>query len=481
MGSVFLADLDADMIGLGAECTNPVFVAKPAKKGRVHLSMEDDGVMRDMGSGRATVTVSDCLACSGCVTSAETVLLSRDSTAEFQALPESCAVCVSQASLASLAEGAGASPARTLAALRRAWSPRIVVHAASAHDLALLEVVDEFLARARCQRRKAQTPEPSAAVSDVVARDAKGRETVLGPAERRDDGPLPLLVSECPGVVCFVEKTAPHALPYLSSAKSGMAVFGAVAPRQYGVSAVVAVVPCADKKLEAARRDLSTDRRHHVDVALTTTEALAVVGGLDALKGHVAACCDDDEAFVAAPDGAGSGGYLDFAYRAASLALTGETAPDRLPYKRVRNDDFHELCLSLPDGSSLRFARAYGFRNVQRVAGMLKKQNCPYDFVEVMACPVSRELLSRRLCVDLCCLGRPSDARHTNRLAAPRRSRGALSRRPSSRIDTLRAGRVRQRRRPASRRRCCVLAGRDGKVRHFFQCPNRLCADESSA
>ena len=35
----------------------------------------------------------------------------------------------------------------------------------------------------------------------------------------------------------------------------------------------------------------------------------------------------------------------------------------------------------------LRFAAAYGFRNIQNLVQKLKRGRCPYHYVEVMACP----------------------------------------------------------------------------------------------
>ena len=36
---------------------------------------------------------------------------------------------------------------------------------------------------------------------------------------------------------------------------------------------------------------------------------------------------------------------------------------------------------------ALRFAAAYGFRNIQNLVQKMKRGKCPYHFVEVMACP----------------------------------------------------------------------------------------------
>ena len=35
----------------------------------------------------------------------------------------------------------------------------------------------------------------------------------------------------------------------------------------------------------------------------------------------------------------------------------------------------------------LKFAQAYGFRNIQNVMRKIKQGKCDYDFVELMACP----------------------------------------------------------------------------------------------
>ena len=112
----------------------PPLPAPVGRKKRVALTLDDvdatdaaasqsvvtAGVMRASAAGAATVSVSDCLACSGCVTSAETVLLSRNSVAAFIALLENREVVVSlpHVALASLAESGGANTNATFAALR---------------------------------------------------------------------------------------------------------------------------------------------------------------------------------------------------------------------------------------------------------------------------------------------------------------------------------------------------------------------------
>ncbi|KAJ3634432.1 hypothetical protein Zmor_019085 [Zophobas morio] len=54
----------------------------------------------------------------------------------------------------------------------------------------------------------------------------------------------------------------------------------------------------------------------------------------------------------------------------------------------LRNKDFRECLLQSDDGKVLlRFAVAYGFRNIQTILQRIKRNRCEYDFVEIMACP----------------------------------------------------------------------------------------------
>lgn len=90
--------------------------------------------------------------------------------------------------------------------------------------------------------------------------------------------PLPLLASACPGWVCYAEKThADLLLPRLSAVKSPQAVAGVYVKRRLAALRGwdparlyhCTVMPCYDKKLEAARGDL----------ALPGVSSLCALGG----------------------------------------------------------------------------------------------------------------------------------------------------------------------------------------------------------
>lgn len=101
MASVFLSELDGDWISPSQACTNPIFVSpKTSTSSKLVLEMEplsstvlsagrppQPNLIANIPSGggitKASVSLNDCLACSGCVTSAEAVLITQQSNERF--------------------------------------------------------------------------------------------------------------------------------------------------------------------------------------------------------------------------------------------------------------------------------------------------------------------------------------------------------------------------------------------------------------
>uniref|UniRef100_A0A7R9U8M7 Iron hydrogenase large subunit C-terminal domain-containing protein n=1 Tax=Pinguiococcus pyrenoidosus TaxID=172671 RepID=A0A7R9U8M7_9STRA len=390
----------------------------------------------------AKVQLSDCLACSGCLTSAETVLFQQQTSSTLKALeqaPETPkVVSLSSASRAALANFFGVPPADAgvglLKVLEELGSFRIL-DAGLAHSLVLDEALEEFLGRYQEQRQKGER------------RRKRGRHAVEWRKNAAEapvtEAGLPLLASECPGWVLYVEKSAPEALPYISRVKSSMRVSGWIAKAGLEANATetihISIQPCADKKLEAARKD---SLGKEVDVTLTTTELIDYVldafeakkssseqlARLDAgdwfrgcIESALGGVTQEQLSLLATsfraddtpkenrsrqlvwtglpvPDSAGSGGYAEFVFRGAARRLFDIELPeDQLPWEQARNSDSHVLVLNA-DGSVggvgdteeeplLVFARAYGFRNIQGLLGNFRRGHAKHDYVEVMACP----------------------------------------------------------------------------------------------
>lgn len=84
-----------------------------------------------------------------------------------------------------------------------------------------------------------------------------------------------------------------------------------------------------------------------------------------------------------------AGGYLEHVFTHAAKSLYQVDSPE-IKYTVKRNNDLQELTLTVGGEKKLKFALAYGFRNIQNIVPKIKQKRCPYDFVEVMACPSGR-------------------------------------------------------------------------------------------
>ncbi|XP_051572865.1 cytosolic Fe-S cluster assembly factor narfl-like isoform X3 [Myxocyprinus asiaticus] len=345
-GVLQLTDLD-DFITPSQECVKPVKVEKKQGRSVAKIQIEDDGsyfqVQQDgqrQKLEKAKITLNDCLACSGCITSAESVLITQQSHEELyrvlrhnkQQVSSSeqkvVVVSVSPQSRASLAAHYGLSSSEValrLTSFLKNLGVHHVFETGFSRSFSLLESQREFLERFN---RK-----------DV------------------DKKALPMLASACPGWICYAEKThGEFILPYISTTRSPQQMMGSLVKgyfaAQKGVSPQniyhVTVMPCYDKKLEASRPDfyLSKYETREVDCVITSGEVLKML--------------EEQNVFL----------------------RDVEPAPlDSI------NKDFQEVTLEKDGTVLLQFAAVYGFRNIQNLVQKLKRGKSPYHFVEVMACP----------------------------------------------------------------------------------------------
>ncbi|KAL3627302.1 Cytosolic Fe-S cluster assembly factor nar1 [Castilleja foliolosa] len=332
------------------------------------------------------ISLKDCLACSGCITSAETVMLEKQSLDEFLSnlnKGKTVIVSLSPQSRASLAVHFGLSPLQVfkkLTTLLKSFGVRAVFDTSSSRDLVLIESCNEFLARYK----------------QINSDDDNSKSS------------LPMISSACPGWICYAEKTlGSYILPYISSVKSPQQTIGAaiknhlwkelhIRPEEiYHVT----VMPCYDKKLEAARDDFvfqvdsDSEGVTEVDSVLTTGEILDLIqmksvdfttleeSPLDKLLSNV-----DEEDNLYGVRG-GSGGYADTIFRYAAKRIFGKAFEGPLEFKTIRNADFREVTLEVDGKIVLRFAEVYGFRNLRNIVTKIKSGKCEYHYLEIMACP----------------------------------------------------------------------------------------------
>ncbi|KAH7661557.1 Fe-only hydrogenase protein [Dioscorea alata] len=341
------------------------------------------------------ISLKDCLACSGCITSAETVMLERQSLDEFLSQLNSdktVIVSLSPQSRASLASHFDLSPAQVfgkLTAMFKSIGVKAVYDTSCSRDLSLIEVCNEFISRYR----------------EYQLNIGK----VNGQA-------LPMVSSACPGWICYAEKTlGSYILPHISSVKSPQQVMGAAIKHHLSQKIGlppdkvyhVTVMPCYDKKLEAARedfvfsmdgegeniRDASVVKITEVDSVLTSGEVLDLIHSKSIdFKGLAEAPLDklltnvDEEGHLYGVSG-GAGGYAETVFRYAAKTLFGIDLEGPLNFKTVRNSDFREVILEVEGTAVLKVALCYGFRNLQNIVRKIKIGKCDYHFLEVMACP----------------------------------------------------------------------------------------------
>ncbi|NXI72024.1 NARFL factor, partial [Anseranas semipalmata] len=371
------------------ECIKPVKVEKKPGKAAAKIRIEADGsyfqISQDGGAQKlekAKITLNDCLACSGCITSAESVLITQQSHEELYKIltfnkvapseQKLVVVSVSPQSRASLAARCKMSvleTAKKLTAFLK--SVHYVFDTTFSRNFSLLESQQEFVKRFRKQSE--------------------------------DKKALPMLASACPGWICYAEKThGSFIIPYISTTKSPQQVMGSLIKGHFAVQQHltpdqiyhVTVMPCYDKKLEASRPDFFNQeyQTRDVDCVITTGEVLKLLeqegislsdvdpAPLDTMFSSAA------EEELTSHSGGGSGGYLEHIYKYAAKELFGIQV-DKIQYKPLKNKDFQEVTLEKDGVVLLQFALAYGFRNIQNLVQKLKRGKSPYHYVEVMACP----------------------------------------------------------------------------------------------
>ncbi|KAJ3417164.1 hypothetical protein HDV05_006370 [Chytridiales sp. JEL 0842] len=377
----------------------------------------------------ASITLNDCLACSGCITSAESILVSSQShqnlydtlnenkQALLQTPPgptKTIVLTLSPQSRASFASKYELSPLvvhKKLNAFFLGMGCHYVVDASFARDFALAESGREFVRRYK---------------------EAAGDHS---------KGILPMLASSCPGWICYAEKTHPHLISNISTTKSPQQIMGSLIKDHLATllnidpSNIyhVSIMPCYDKKLEASRSDFYNDvyRTRDVDAVITTGEVERILReqGADILtlpEGPLPSLfTKGSNEQLYGTEGTSAGGYMSYIFRYAAYELFGlHITPEDIQMgsdakgveiRPGRNPDYWELVLKLNGVDVLRFAAAYGFRNIQNVVRKVKTNDTPSStgpirraaggrssrggsagagtsvgeshFVEVMACP----------------------------------------------------------------------------------------------
>ncbi|KAF8933998.1 iron hydrogenase [Dissophora ornata] len=461
-GALTLSDLN-DFISPSQACIKPVEVAKTSDtQGSIkvdnsgsYYEVSQDGSETKLET--ATISLNDCLACSGCITSAESVLVNLQSQEELYSILKqnqiaiesndpsthrTVVVSISPQTRASFAAKYNQTPlqvARKLTWFFKNLGVHYVFDTSFSRDLSLLETGREFVARYKKAVEKGVIKVPDmngtapakstggdmdvdvqttkAPRKRIIRRGAAGAEDEPAVAVETESA-MPMLASACPGWICYAEKTHGYMLPYVSETKSPQQIMGSMVKNHFGSQLGltpdqiyhVCVMPCYDKKLEASRSDFYSDiyKTRDVDCVITSTEVekmfaeqgqtdMNMFGELNLDLGYNSVIKDPttgaDKALLGT-SGNASGGFLEYVMQYAAKELFGVNGIDvdkavGVEVRTVRNADFREVILEVPGSGEvlLKFAAAYGFRNIQNLVRKVKTGKSPYHFVEVMACP----------------------------------------------------------------------------------------------
>ncbi|MBS3886282.1 MAG: [FeFe] hydrogenase, group A [Dethiobacter sp.] len=212
------------------------------------------------------------------------------------------------------------------------------------------------------------------------------------------NGPWPHLSSCSPGWVKFCEHFYPEFLGNISTVKSPMSMFGALAKTFHaealGIAPerifVVGIMPCTAKKYEAARPELSDSGLRNVDVVLTTREFARMIrqAGLDFV--HLAE--EDFDTPLGESSGAGTifgatGGVAEAAIRTIYEHLTGQELQQPEFIQALRGMDGVKVANIKILDKKIKLAIAHGTGNARLLLDKIKKGEEMYHFIEIMGCP----------------------------------------------------------------------------------------------
>lgn len=210
-------------------------------------------------------------------------------------------------------------------------------------------------------------------------------------------GVLPMMTSCSPGWVNYVEKHFPDYRDHLSSAKSPMSMFGAIAKTYYPEKAgldvndivTVAVMPCTAKKYEASRPEMGRNGQQDVDIVLTTRELIKLIKYVGLSLTELPESDFDSPLGVGSGAGAifgATGGVMEAALRTVYEKVTGKTL-EKLEFTAVRGFEGIKEATVTINGRDIRLAVVHTLKNAHKIMEQVKKGISPYDFIEVMACP----------------------------------------------------------------------------------------------
>lgn len=317
---------------------------------------------------------TNCTSCSGCLTSAETVLVGNQTLKLFfKNLNEKKIVVISIASqvIMSFARQYNITLTKSCERLmffcKKYLRADHVFNLNGALDISLLEARMEFIQRFRHIK-------------------------------------IPVICTECPGFINFAKKEIPEVTSFLSAIKSPQQIMGTLIKRVWKckISRMkesiyhVSIMPCFDKKLEAFKK-----QSRYSSTNLDVDQVIDALELNDFIKKKQIDFLQESyikkmNKFINVPvqkkgllnqalDISGSNGWLENIFLNSSKKIFGIQNLN-LTWNKIKNNDLEEVNLVVNTECKLRFLKSYGFKNMKNVTKKINQKKLKQNYIEFMAC-----------------------------------------------------------------------------------------------
>lgn len=214
----------------------------------------------------------------------------------------------------------------------------------------------------------------------------------------KENKPLPMFTSCCPGWMRYLEFYRPDFIPNITTVKSPQNMLGSLIKTYWaekqGIDPknikVVSVMPCTAKKYDVTKPEEKINGMDPIDYVLTTRElARLLQKNKVVLKEDMEQVAADDPFGVYTGAGTifgATGGVTEAATRTAYWLITGKNL-DNVNCENVRGIVGLKKATVTINGVVLKVGIANGMENAKIIMDDLAKDPKAYDYIEIMACP----------------------------------------------------------------------------------------------
>ncbi|CAB4253838.1 similar to Saccharomyces cerevisiae YNL240C NAR1 Component of the cytosolic iron-sulfur (FeS) protein assembly machinery [Maudiozyma barnettii] len=364
-----------DFISPALACTKPTEIKRTKVKSNVNALGEyevgvDDG--EDEVLEKVTITLSDCLACSGCITSSEEIMLQQQSHGVFL-------------------EAMSKRDITTKLAI--SISPQCRLSMATYYGMDISDF-DKCFANFFQKRFDAKYVVGTQLGRNVSIQQVVKKLTDWKKSKEYEVDSRPRLSAADPGFVIYTEKTKPDLVPLLLNVKSPQQITGALLHETFDKNHktetqpdtklyVLGVMACFDKKLEASRPDSAGE----VDCVITPKEFVAMLSELNEIFEQYKSPSDDilsemcpegwdPELHWCINHGSSSGGFAYQYIVSRQRTLSSELIKDSKIMKLLgkNNNICEHRLINVKTGETIASASELsGFRNIQNMVRHLSR------------------------------------------------------------------------------------------------------------